>query len=402
MMNSVSPASPSPLPFVAASPDGAAGAAVAADGPPAFAKALDRAAQARDSQADQPSQHTLRDDTEPDAPSTSTAERVARGKRTQRTPPTQPRERVATQAHEAAEEGLARADSKAVRQPQDDTPGDSAAQALLDLAVLLAGLAPAKGTAATGEAADKSTHDDTAASRTVTQQRSGKAPAAQAETVPAQGLDMLIAARQGSESGASTPAVDAVVAAASLLRDGGSTRQVFDSAIGGPLAQVAGAAPTAPSAPIAGGEPATMFKAELAAALGTPEFAPALGSQVSVLIRDGVSQAQLRLNPADMGPIEVRIRLDGDYAQVDFSALQAMTRQALEEAVPALASALRESGLTLSGGGVFEQAHQPQGERETSRGTGAPPPSGDAADTLTRHSARAPAWRARGMVDLYA
>ena len=35
-----------------------------------------------------------------------------------------------------------------------------------------------------------------------------------------------------------------------------------------------------------------------------------------------------------------------------------LTRQALEQSMPLLAGSLREAGLTLSGGGVFEQPRQ--------------------------------------------
>ena len=103
-------------------------------------------------------------------------------------------------------------------------------------------------------------------------------------------------------------------------------------------------------------------QAEVKAPVGSHEFAPALGSQLSVMVRDGIDHAQLKLNPAEMGPIEVRISLDGTQAQVDFSAAHAATRQALQDAVPALASALRENGLTLTGGGVFEQAREQRGD----------------------------------------
>lgn len=146
----------------------------------------------------------------------------------------------------------------------------------------------------------------------------------------------------------------------------------------------------------------TVLQAELEAPVGSSEFAPALGSQLSVMVRNGVEHAQLKLNPADMGPIEVRISLDGTQAQVDFSAANAATRQALQEAVPALASALRESGLTLSGGGVFEQAREQRGDprqdgvRQRGDNQGAAPelPAGAAPAAL--------ATRARGVVDLYA
>ena len=149
-------------------------------------------------------------------------------------------------------------------------------------------------------------------------------------------------------------------------------------------------------------EPGAPVQAEIHAELGSKEFAPALGSQLSVLVRNGIEHAQLKLNPAEMGPIEVRISIDGQQAQVDFSAAQAHTRQALQDAVPALATALRESGLTLTGGGVFEQPRDSRGEArpDPSHGGAA---RGDGAPATPTGSAPAPrAPRARGVVDLYA
>jgi flagellar hook-length control protein FliK len=113
------------------------------------------------------------------------------------------------------------------------------------------------------------------------------------------------------------------------------------------------AAPSASAAP-------TPFEVRLSAALDSLDFAPAFSHQVHVLVQDGVQHARLHINPAEMGPITVQITLDGLAAQVHLAAEQPLTRQALEQAMPVLASALREGGLTLSGGGVFEQARDPQ------------------------------------------
>ena len=55
-----------------------------------------------------------------------------------------------------------------------------------------------------------------------------------------------------------------------------------------------------------------------------------------------------------MGPVTVKIVLDGNQARVDFSADMATTRSAIEASLPALAAALHDSGLTLTGGGVFD------------------------------------------------
>lgn len=88
----------------------------------------------------------------------------------------------------------------------------------------------------------------------------------------------------------------------------------------------------------------------------SPEFAQALGVQVSVLARDGVQQAELHLNPAETGPVSVQIVLEGTQARIEFGADAAPTRQAIESSLPELAAALRDAGLTLSGGGVSEHS----------------------------------------------
>lgn len=97
-------------------------------------------------------------------------------------------------------------------------------------------------------------------------------------------------------------------------------------------------------------------RAALHEPLHSAAFAPELGTRVSLLAVNGVQHAELQLNPADMGPVSVQIVIDGSQAQVSFHALQAETRQALEQSLPDLAAALQGQGLTLSGGGVFQQA----------------------------------------------
>ncbi|MCI1193736.1 flagellar hook-length control protein FliK, partial [Calidifontimicrobium sp. SYSU G02091] len=150
------------------------------------------------------------------------------------------------------------------------------------------------------------------------------------------------------------------------------------------------------------GAPAPLPEARLPHPLPSPAFAPALGQQVALWVRQGVPQAMLQLNPAELGPVAVRIALDGTQAHVDFTALHAATRDALEASLPALASALRDSGLTLAGGGVFdrprEQRDDSQAGDAASGGTRAPAArgaTGEAADAR-------PAPRRRGIVDLVA
>jgi flagellar hook-length control protein FliK len=144
-------------------------------------------------------------------------------------------------------------------------------------------------------------------------------------------------------------------------------------------------------------------EAQLHAPPGSAEFAPQLGAQLTTFARDGVEHARLHLNPADMGPVMVQIQLDGQAAQIHMSADHAATRQALEQAMPALASSLREAGLTLAGGGVFEQPQQAQDQAQADgsrqgRSSGRPTEVGPGADS----SAPGPVLRRRGVVDLVA
>jgi flagellar hook-length control protein FliK len=109
----------------------------------------------------------------------------------------------------------------------------------------------------------------------------------------------------------------------------------------------------------------------LATPFGAPEFAQALGVQVSMLARDGIQQAELHLNPADMGPVSVHIVVDGTQARVDFGADVAATRQAIEAGLAELAGALRDAGLTLHGGGVSQHSRgRGEAERDASSGSG--------------------------------
>ena len=127
----------------------------------------------------------------------------------------------------------------------------------------------------------------------------------------------------------------------------------------------AGLAATAPSAPA---EAPTVV--HLPTPVDAPDFTQSLGVQVSMLAADGVQQAELHLNPAEMGPISVQIAIDGTQAQVDFGADMASTRQLIENGLPELASALRDAGFTLTGGGVSQQARQGSSEGGQGRGEG--------------------------------
>jgi flagellar hook-length control protein FliK len=168
------------------------------------------------------------------------------------------------------------------------------------------------------------------------------------------------------------------------------------SALSGPgLALPQASVPAPGAAPATSNLPAA--QAQIAASPDSPAFAPELGAQISTFVRQGVERAQLQLHPAEMGPVTVQILVEGAAAQVRLWADQPGTRQALEQAMPTLAGQLRESGLTLTGGGVFEQAQQTpeQAWHEARHGNGfrrAHPQQNPAGPSLAALQPAAAAW----------
>lgn len=146
-----------------------------------------------------------------------------------------------------------------------------------------------------------------------------------------------------------------------------------------------------------------LAQATLHAAIDEPGFGAALGSQVSLWVRDGVQEARLQLHPAELGPVIVQIALEGQAAHVDFTAAVAATRESIEQSLPALAAALRESGFTLAGGGVSSNASHGGGdERRQRAGVGRGNRSHADAGTDDGPSVSAPRRWTRSLLDVYA
>ncbi|MEY4753037.1 MAG: hypothetical protein RJA44_712 [Pseudomonadota bacterium] len=85
----------------------------------------------------------------------------------------------------------------------------------------------------------------------------------------------------------------------------------------------------------------------IALPVSDPAFGAVVMTRVAGLAEQGVQQAQLHLNPAEMGPIVVHIAVEQGQAQVDFHAAHAATRELLESSLPLLAQSFQDDGLRL-------------------------------------------------------
>ncbi|NJN50998.1 MAG: flagellar hook-length control protein FliK [Gammaproteobacteria bacterium] len=76
-------------------------------------------------------------------------------------------------------------------------------------------------------------------------------------------------------------------------------------------------------------------------------FNDQLADRVMQLRAHGLERASIALDPADLGRIEIRLRMDADTTHVSFVAHNAGVREAIEAQLPRLRNLLEASGLAL-------------------------------------------------------
>jgi len=138
------------------------------------------------------------------------------------------------------------------------------------------------------------------------------------------------------------------------------------------------AAPTAPDAPAFVlptatapalnrlQDPAPIFSASPTPTpeVGSDNFDDAIGARLSWLADQKIGHAHIKVTPNEMGPVEVRLHLDGDKVNASFTAANAETRQALEQSLPRLRDMLGQNGFQLGQADVGQQQRNASGNRQ--------------------------------------
>ena len=85
--------------------------------------------------------------------------------------------------------------------------------------------------------------------------------------------------------------------------------------------------------------------------LGTPlnqgAWDQALGERIQWMANHKLQGAQIKLNPANLGPMEVRIQVQNEQASIQFTSAHGVVREALEAALPRLRDMFDASGVEL-------------------------------------------------------
>ena len=211
-----------------------------------------------------------------------------------------------------------------------------------------------------------------------------------------------------ADASAQRSEADALIESASAEAKTSRNPDALPTPIDANAATPSAAASFAASVASAAQRPAEAMAVAISTPVTAPDFSQVLGVQLSVLAKDGIQHAELHLNPADMGPVSVQIELNGTQAHIDFGADVAATRHAIEAGLPELASALRDAGFTLSGGGVSQHSRggsEPGGGGDSRRNGRGDAAIGSARDAGSDAGAAPTTLRRNvvlGRLDLYA
>ena len=89
--------------------------------------------------------------------------------------------------------------------------------------------------------------------------------------------------------------------------------------------------------------------------VGAPDWGQELHDRVAVLVDQNMTNAQIKLSPAHLGPIEIRIALSDGQANISFTTHSHVTREALEAAAPRLREVMASQGYSSVNVDVSQQ-----------------------------------------------
>ena len=148
-----------------------------------------------------------------------------------------------------------------------------------------------------------------------------------------------------------------------------------------------------------------LMQMHMAVSPKNPAWAQGLGERVQWMIQQNIQGAEIRLNPPELGALEVKLQLSGDQTtQIHFTSPNGSVREALEAAIPRLREMFAETGLTLgdvnvSHQSLAEQQQNDNGSENSGNGNSsglASSEQGEADDNLNQNR-----LVSDGLVDMY-
>lgn len=97
------------------------------------------------------------------------------------------------------------------------------------------------------------------------------------------------------------------------------------------------------------------------------QWSSELGDRILFMAGKKIQSAEIRLNPPNLGLMEVKLAINGDQAQLVFQSGNAAVRDALESSIPRIREMLEQSGITLADVNISDR-QQPGSEQSADKG----------------------------------
>jgi len=139
-------------------------------------------------------------------------------------------------------------------------------------------------------------------------------------------------------------------------------------------------------------------------AVGGRAWEGAIADRVMWMVQGEQQMAKLKLNPPNLGPLEVRVSVNQDQASVAFVSQHAAVREALETAMPRLRELFDQQSLELVQADVSDPgAQQRESAGDSTHGPGPRDPwSGDTPADEDAAVTLAQPRSGNGLIDLFA
>ena len=208
-------------------------------------------------------------------------------------------------------------------------------------------------------------------------------PKAESAVQDNKGFAETLKASFDAKESASTSASQALRGAA-ISELASTAQQAFVSA---PVATTA-----APASPISISTPVTQ-----------PAWGDEFGQKITWMATQRNQSAELHLNPPQLGPLDVVLKVNGDQATAMFTSPHAAVRDAIEQALPKLREMLADNGIMLGNAMVSDQPARNDQDGSSRKSQGSAPISGNAPEAISTQGARISTLsRHNGMVDTFA
>ena len=106
----------------------------------------------------------------------------------------------------------------------------------------------------------------------------------------------------------------------------------------------------------------------LAQPIADSQWNSAFSQRITWAVGQGIQAASLAIHPEELGPITIQIAVQDDVAKLQFTAMNGLTRDAIESALPRLRESLQENGIAMGQVNVSGDPSAQSGQQNSEQG----------------------------------